>query len=775
MPTPTYRVPVRVARGTLSALTAGISDLQEGEICYATDGNALYVVEGGVLTIAGSSASGDLVDDTTPQLGGSLDVNGNEIVSLTNENILVAPDGTGVLELRGNTGNDAAIQLNCETNGHGVKIQSPPHSAAASYTLVLPEDTGTTGQALTTDGAGVLSWATPSTVGSIGDLNDVSLGTESAVNYTSFDSGQTSFTDPHPSATGGAIDTTLGTNAWKVSSSDSYGDGSALVGFFSTDKRYDVVNLRIRSSNNIDTNNRLVLGGNRSELVVTGGGWGLYTRGSGFAFAGNNGFQEIGTKPTMLADTWYEITYVLDWGSAQRATSPNVSLWVDGAIAISNVTPTNAYIELTGVEAFNFRLPWSSSTLASSGDKYWDDISVATGDTVPWSMTASTITSPAALMNTEYAGTAVNDGAILQWVDANSSWEPAAAPSSPTTIDDLTDVDTSSVAPTDGQALVWSTTDSEWVPGDVAADLGATSINALSDVDTTTTSPTNDQVLAWNGTSWVPADAASGGGGGIAGTIIQKSETRTASSGAATFVELGASGIFVDITSSLDAWIVLYPTAADRTADAARAYGDDPVPGTGVLAEFYITAGSTVLASPGTTYFNNDTPGADALYAAVRDQSSANVDSQVTIKAYVHQNFNGTGTSRVTDSGTASSGALILTGMGQSGQLCTVTSSLDAWVALYGSTADLVADNARTFGTDPTPGSGVQAEFYVTAGTTVLATPGAMYFNNDTDPTDAMYLAVRDQAGASVDSLITVKVYAETNYTGISGGTFGSG
>jgi len=308
---------------------------------------------------------------------------------------------------------------------------------------------------------------------------------------------------------------------------------------------------------------------------------------------------------------------------------------------------------------------------------------------------------------------------------------------------------------------------------------GATSIDDLTDVDTSTTPPAVDQVLVWNGTNWVPGDqtggSGGGGGGSIAGTVLQKSETQTAASGAATFAELGASGILVDITSSLDAWIVLYPTAADRAADAGRAYGTDPAPGSGVLAEFYVTAGGTVLASPGTTYFNNDTPDADALYVAVRDQAGADVNSEVTIKAYVHQNFGGTGTNRVTDSGTASSGTLTLTGMGQTGQFCTVTSSLDAWVAFYGSEADRTADNARTFGTDPAPGSGVQAEFYIAAGTTVLATPGAMYFNNDTDPTDAMYLAVRNQVGASVDSLITVKVYAETSYAAISGGTFGSG
>lgn len=37
----------------------------------------------------------DIVQDTTPQLGGELDVNGNAIVSASNGNIIVAPNGTG--------------------------------------------------------------------------------------------------------------------------------------------------------------------------------------------------------------------------------------------------------------------------------------------------------------------------------------------------------------------------------------------------------------------------------------------------------------------------------------------------------------------------------------------------------------------------------------------------------------------------------------------------------------------------------------------------------
>ena len=57
------------------------------------------------------------------------------------------------------TNGSGQITLNCENNSHGVKIKGPPHSAAASYTLTLPNDTGTANQVLTTNGVGVLNWS----------------------------------------------------------------------------------------------------------------------------------------------------------------------------------------------------------------------------------------------------------------------------------------------------------------------------------------------------------------------------------------------------------------------------------------------------------------------------------------------------------------------------------------------------------------------------------------------------------------------------------------
>jgi len=125
---------------------------------------------------------GDVVDDTSPQLGGDLDTNsfniafddahgindenGNEQIVFqttssavnqlditnaatgnapsiqatggdSNINLKVGPKGTGLIEVLG-ADNPGSIQLNCESNSHGIKLTSPPHSSGQSYELKFP-------------------------------------------------------------------------------------------------------------------------------------------------------------------------------------------------------------------------------------------------------------------------------------------------------------------------------------------------------------------------------------------------------------------------------------------------------------------------------------------------------------------------------------------------------------------------------------------------------------------------------------------------------------
>ena len=58
-----------------------------------------------------------------------------------------------VLKIKGDGSSaDAKLTLNCSQNSHGVSIQAPPHSAGQSYNLILPQNVGTNGQVLATNG-----------------------------------------------------------------------------------------------------------------------------------------------------------------------------------------------------------------------------------------------------------------------------------------------------------------------------------------------------------------------------------------------------------------------------------------------------------------------------------------------------------------------------------------------------------------------------------------------------------------------------------------------
>ena len=81
---------------------------------------------------------------------------------------------------------DGYIQLNCEQNSHGIKIKSAPHSAGASYTLVMPDAIGTSNQVLRMNsGATALEFGTASG-GKVLQVLTVTDNTQRSTNSTSF-------------------------------------------------------------------------------------------------------------------------------------------------------------------------------------------------------------------------------------------------------------------------------------------------------------------------------------------------------------------------------------------------------------------------------------------------------------------------------------------------------------------------------------------------------------------------------------------------------------
>ena len=97
-----------------------------GNATITNGATAWIYADGGGATAQVKAVPADLIDDPSPQLGGNLDVNGNSIVSVSNGDIAITPNGTG----------DVIID--------GIKY---------------PQADGNAGEFLTTDGAGQLSFA----------------------------------------------------------------------------------------------------------------------------------------------------------------------------------------------------------------------------------------------------------------------------------------------------------------------------------------------------------------------------------------------------------------------------------------------------------------------------------------------------------------------------------------------------------------------------------------------------------------------------------------
>jgi len=147
---------------SITSLSA-ISTVANDDVFLAVDtsGGGLKKIERSTIVagLATSSAISNVADDTTPQLGGSLDVNGEDIVSVSNGNITLTPNGTGVVRVDGtngidmeqgaisikNGGSESYVRFYCESsNAHYTQLQASPHSAySGNVTVVLPASAGT--------------------------------------------------------------------------------------------------------------------------------------------------------------------------------------------------------------------------------------------------------------------------------------------------------------------------------------------------------------------------------------------------------------------------------------------------------------------------------------------------------------------------------------------------------------------------------------------------------------------------------------------------------
>ena len=151
--TGSFTVQFKYASGSGSTVTFSATDKGDKLIvAKADDGTNPNIVE-----IALGLTS--IVEDTSPQLGGDLDMNGNDIVTTSNANIDLNPNGSGVVNLVGNSTRAATLRFNEDTDDGSNYVELKAGTIGSNLSFTLPTADGSSGQAITTNGSGTLSFS----------------------------------------------------------------------------------------------------------------------------------------------------------------------------------------------------------------------------------------------------------------------------------------------------------------------------------------------------------------------------------------------------------------------------------------------------------------------------------------------------------------------------------------------------------------------------------------------------------------------------------------
>lgn len=145
---------VSVSNGNIDIEPNGTGNVLLGNFTFDADqtvgaGQDNYVLTydngTGLISLEAAASGGisNVVEDTTPQLGGNLDVNGQSIVSVSAGDINITPDTTGNIILDGQTWPNAIGSANqyLQTNGAGVLSWSTITQATGSELENVVEDT----------------------------------------------------------------------------------------------------------------------------------------------------------------------------------------------------------------------------------------------------------------------------------------------------------------------------------------------------------------------------------------------------------------------------------------------------------------------------------------------------------------------------------------------------------------------------------------------------------------------------------------------------------
>ena len=317
------------------------------------------------LAVSGA-AIGNVVEDTTPQLGGDLDVNGNGIVSTSNGNIALTPNGSGVVRIDGsngidmqsgaisikNSGAQSYVRFYCESsNAHYAQLQAPAHSAfSGNITLTLPATTDTLVGKTTTDTLTNKTFGDNTSFGdnNITNVGDIALDSISAddtdINVAVTDNSATAFTIKQGSDAYLIIDTANSSESVSIGTGIS---GTAITLGHSTSEVTVADNLTVTgdltvSGTTVTVNSTTVNLNDHNIVLDSGNSTSAVVNGAGITIEGGSGddatftYNTTGPKFELKLGSNHEDLQVDQLIAASLDISGNVD--VDGTLEADAIT-----------------------------------------------------------------------------------------------------------------------------------------------------------------------------------------------------------------------------------------------------------------------------------------------------------------------------------------------------------------------------------------------------------------------------------------------------
>jgi hypothetical protein len=134
---------------------------------------------------------------------------------------------------------------------------------------------------------------------------------------------------------------------------------------------------------------------------------------------------------------------------------------------------------------------------------------------------------------------------------------------------------------------------------------------------------------------WVDSSGTSGSGGiGLSRRILSTATSGVISVGISASAELVGFKTYIlsKVETNYPAWVRIYADSNSRTADASRSEDQDPLPGSGIIAEVITTSGSlTQLITPGVIGFNNDSVTSSTVYLSITNNDTVSRNVSVTL------------------------------------------------------------------------------------------------------------------------------------------------